>query len=106
MNVHEVLRTRAIEIEAEIETLRNEATQIKAALTALDGETTTEDKKPLKREDAIVEAVKSGQKKPQDIHKFLTRKMGVKMNIGSLRSTLTRLKNDGRIHHDGIGWIM
>ncbi|QWY83138.1 hypothetical protein [Rhizobium phage RHph_X2_24] len=105
-NVQEVLRTRKLEIEAEMEALRNEQTRIDTALTALDDEKHDDASKPVKREDAIVEAVKHGKRKPQDIHKFLTRNMGVKIPLGSLRSTLTRLKSEGRIHHDGSGWIM
>lgn len=106
MNVHDVLRTRAIEIDAEIEALKNEQTQIAAALAVLENERKEDDRKPLTNEQAIVEAVRKGQRRPQDIHKFLTRQMRMKVNIGSLRSTLSRLKKEGKINHDNTGWVM
>lgn len=102
MNVHDVLRTRKVEIDTEIEALRNEKVQIDAALAVLEGEP----EKPIKREDAIIAAVKSGKQKPQDIHKFIKRQIGLDMNIGSLRSTLSRLKSEGRIDRDASGWKM
>lgn len=107
MNVQEVLRTRRVEIQAEIETLKNEMTQIDAALGVLDNDPeTVADKKPLTREEAIIEAVRNGNTRPTTIHKFVKSKLRMNLNIGSLRSTLSRLKSDGRIHHDGTGWIM
>jgi hypothetical protein len=112
LNVSEILRNRKVEIAAERIALDNEEAQIDYALDAIAEKASkyrqppTGDEMPLKKEDAVVEAVKHGQKRPADIHKFLTKKMGVEMNLGSVRSTLSRLKSENRIKHDASGWVM
>lgn len=107
MNVQEVLRTRRVEVLAEIETLKHELVQIDVAMSALDTDTeTVADKKPLTREEAIIEAVRNGKRKPVEIHAFVKKQLRMNLNMGSMRSTLSRMKADKRINHDGSGWII
>ncbi len=107
MNVQEVLRTRRVEIQAEIETLKTEMVKVDAALGVLDNDPeTVAEKKPLTREEAIIEAVRKGNTKPTAIHAFIKKQLRMNLNIGSMRSTLSRLKSEGRINHNGTGWTM
>lgn len=115
MNVQELLRTRKMEITAARVELDNEERQIDLALNAMVkvkqpetvGATARADKPvPVKKEDAIVDAVQHGQRTPSNIHKFLKKEMGVEINIGSLRSTLSRLKSEGRVKRDASGWTL
>lgn len=113
LNVSEILKSRKVEIQSERLALDNEEAQINYALDAIEEQAAKlrnvnppGDEIPLKKEDAVIEAVKRGNKKPADIHKFLGHKMGIDMNLGSVRSTLSRLKSENRIKHDASGWVM
>lgn len=109
MNIQEIFHARKVQIQEERRALDIEETQIDHALDALAEDTTikaTSGETPIKKEDAVLQAVKSGKKRPQDIHTFLKRKLDVTMNLGSVRSTLSRLKSEGRINRDASGWVM
>lgn len=105
MNVQELLKTRKAEILDEIATLKSEITDIDIALVHLTADNPeTQDTDDISRFEAIREAIKNGNRKPAAIHKYMTQTLGVRMPIGSLRSTLSRLKSDGKIHRNESGW--
>lgn len=55
--------------------------------------------------DAIVKAVEAGNKTPNDIFVYMGDKLGIHTTLGSIRARLSPLKSEGKIAHDGSGWI-
>lgn len=55
--------------------------------------------------DAIVEAVEAGMRTPVAVLDYLSTQMGIHTTIGSVRARLSPLKKEGRIDHDGQGWV-
>lgn len=101
MNIEEMLNTRRVEINQEIAKLDEERRKIDGVLAGLVEPTVIPSK-----EEAIIEAVRVGNKRPTTIHNYIKKNMRMNMNIGSLRSTLSRLKSEGRISRNDDGWIM
>jgi hypothetical protein len=62
-------------------------------------------KHPMPVGEAIVEAVGAGQKSPTGIFKYLADELGVHTTLGSVRARLSPLKSEGKISHDGDGWV-
>lgn len=117
MNVAESIKERQNEIAIELSRLTDEQNRLSDALKIIgdvapvvsnNDNKTTEQPTPVTatKESLIKDAVKRGHKKPATIHKFIRTRYRVDMNIGSLRSTLSRLKNDGAIVHDASGWAI
>lgn len=102
--IEEMLNNRRNEINAEIVRLQEELAKVGTALSHLTGTPVEEVK--LTREEAIIEAVRQGHTRPKTIDRFIRTNMKMKLNVGSLRSTLSRLKTEGKIKHDDSGWIM
>lgn len=55
--------------------------------------------------DAIVKAVEAGNKTPNDIFVFMGDELGIHTTLGSIRARLSPLKSEGKIAHDGSGWV-
>jgi hypothetical protein len=55
--------------------------------------------------DAIVKAVEAGNKTPNDIFVYMGDELSIHTTIGSVRARLSPLKSEGRIAHDGSGWV-
>lgn len=55
--------------------------------------------------DAIVLAVEAGKKTPVNILAYLKDELDVHTTLNSVRSRVSPLKKEGRIAHDGDGWI-
>lgn len=60
---------------------------------------------PMKVNDAVVMAVNAGRKSPTTILDYLHTELGVHTTINSVRSRVSPLKAEGRIAHDGEGWV-
>jgi hypothetical protein len=62
-------------------------------------------KHPMAVGDAIVLAVEAGNKSPKSVLDYLADALGVHTTLGSVRARLSPLKVEGRISHDGNGWV-
>ena len=118
MKIVEYLAQRKVVVEKEIAALCDEINAIDAALSAIE----TKQDKPLDLnsftrmyprmehimpiDDAIVEAVRSGTRTPAKILAFLSSELGIETTINSGRTRVSRMKNNGRLAHDGQGWIL
>lgn len=60
---------------------------------------------PMKVGDAIVQAVNAGHSSPKAILEYLQTELGVFTTLNSVRSRVSPLKTEGRIAHDGNGWV-
>lgn len=60
---------------------------------------------PMKVGDAIVQAVNAGHSAPKAILEYLQLELSVFTTLNSVRSRLSPLKAEGRIAHDGDGWV-
>lgn len=121
MNVAETIKVRQNEITAEIERLAAEQSRLNEALKIINIDipapsVISNDNEDVAaaapdvavkatKEALIKDAVKRGNKKPASIHNFIRKRHGIEVNIGSLRSTLTRLGKAGAIKHDASGWV-
>lgn len=116
MQIHELLINRKNEALAQIETLRQEVAEIERMLVtanvpqlvsagdvpvALDQHDTTAIRS---KDDAIIAAIRAGNNTPAKISEFIQSKLGLEVNQGSTRTRLSRMKADGKIKHDGLGW--
>lgn len=107
MSIEEMLVTRRNEINAEIARLQEERAKIDniaAQLTEPAQSIVPEDPK-IARERAIIEAVRNGNTRPKSIDRYLRSQLKMRLNIGSLRSTLSRLKSEQKINHNETGWV-
>lgn len=115
MPVHELLMNRKSEITQEIEKLQVELTEIDRALSVLQsrpvaamagaGDVAPPQAGTLpKKDEAIIDAVKAGNRTPAQISEFIRKKLGVDVNDASTRTRLSRMKAAGKIEHDGYGW--
>lgn len=59
---------------------------------------------PIRIDDAIVEAVSTGTNTPAKILDFLTEHLGIETTINSVRTRVSRLKNEGRLVRGERGW--
>lgn len=55
--------------------------------------------------DAVILAVEAGRKTPATILEYLRDELGIQTTLNSVRSRVSPLKKEGRIAHDGIGWV-
>ncbi|NTI22393.1 hypothetical protein G6M87_11040 [Rhizobium rhizogenes] len=117
MQVHALLENRKVEIQAEMEKLRNELAEIDRMLgvrtanvspvkaKALTVEAADiPDFPPQTKDDAIVDAIKAGNRTPATIAQFIRERLGVEVNDASTRTRLSRMKSAGKIGHDAYGW--
>lgn len=101
--------------QAVIDSKRLEIAELDKAIGAVSGESALhtergdagqpETKNPMQVGDAIILAVEKGYKTPAAIYDYLTREVGVQTTIGSVRARLSPLKSEGKVAHDGEGWI-
>lgn len=126
MHVRDLLLSRQAELKASIAEVEAELAQIALALKAIAGGEEIETQRDFTNartspiaaatnvatlrhrmpvNDAIVLAVEAGNKTPTDILNYLRRELRVMTTINSVRSRVSSLKSDGRIAHDGTGWI-
>lgn len=111
MSVRDLLYNRKSEILSEIEKLQNEAKEIETMLSVakqpamagadsghIGGET------PSTKDDAIVEAIKAGNKTPATISEWMRKRLGTDVNDASTRTRLSRMKAAGKITNDATGW--
>lgn len=108
MHIHDILKTRRDEAIEKIETLKREVSEIERAMKVL-GEPTPQEQPPraegyMTKDDAIIEALKAGHNTPAMISDFIRTKLNIPVNPASTRTRLSRMKADGKIKHDGIGW--
>jgi hypothetical protein len=123
MQIHEILINRKNEALAQIDALRQEISEIDRMLAnasvpagAANGSTFQATVSPamvpvmprahMTKDDAIIEAVKAGNNTPALISEFIRTKLGVPVNPATTRTRLSRMKADGKIKHDGIGWTL
>ena len=110
MWVINTLRNRRSDLQKEIELLRRELRHIEIALDAIakaeDQEKAAAPDRVMPIDDAVIEAVKNGIRSPSTILKFLETNLHINTTINSVRTRVSRLKNDGRLARDERGWIM
>ncbi len=120
MSIVDMLRARQQELEAHKAIIDKELGDIAKALGAIEtppdggedggpqltGAAVTQYQHPMPVDDAIVIAVTNGCKAPQAILAHLRQRLGVHTTIASVRTRVSRLKDRGRLAHDGDGWII
>jgi hypothetical protein len=121
MHARDLLLQRQKELKDSIAAVEAELGQIARALRAMDdrpteiGQSATKPsplaptpppiKHPMPVNDAIVIAVEAGMKTPTKILAYLAEHLGVHTTLNSVRSRVSPLGQEGRIAHDGTGWI-
>lgn len=55
--------------------------------------------------EAVLRAVANGRKTPQNILAFIQKDLSMTTTLMSVRTRLSRLKNDGKVSLNGSGWI-
>lgn len=124
MNVQELLKDRQAALQTAVAAAQAELDQIARALEAIGQEPASDSPAPSNEDkdaeirsrnaavrhsmpvnDAIVLAVGAGNKSPTAILAYVRDQLGVKTTINSVRARVSPLKADGRIAHDGTGWI-
>ncbi|MCF6304624.1 MAG: hypothetical protein L3J33_04580 [Rhodobacteraceae bacterium] len=119
MDTSQYLQTRKEEILKAIRDQQEELRDIDTALNAINSSHSKSDNrhsmlrqpkirapKALTIDEAVVEAVNNGRKKPMVIFDFVSSQLGIKTTINSVRTRLTKLKNDGKIAKSVDGWVM
>lgn len=95
MNMHsteEILKNRKIELQQEID-------KIDVALETMTAQ-------PYSKEEAIVEAVRAGNRRPINIQRHLRTRLRMNIAGGSVRTMLSRMKKENKIKHDETGWFI
>lgn len=120
MHARDLLLQRQKELKDSIAAVEAELGQIARALHAMDDRPTeigqaakssplaprpAVTKHPMPVNDAIVIAVEAGMKTPTNILAYLAEHLGVHTTLNSVRSRVSPLGQEGRIAHDGTGWI-
>lgn len=112
MSIADMLRARQRELAASKAAIERDLDDVAVALAALgqgpedSGAAMPQNSQnAMSVDDAIVRAVEAGQKTPRDILAHLSAKLGVHTTINSVRTRVSKLKNVGRIAHDGMGWV-
>jgi hypothetical protein len=118
MSIKELLTARQIELKASIAASEQESREIDAALKAIesvagsqpqlivrDSTNRFDIRHAMPVNEAVILAVNAGCKTPVQILKYLQEKLGVMTTINSVRSRVSPLKAEGKIAHDGTGWV-
>lgn len=116
MHIREVLAQRRDELIAGQAEVEAELHDIDLALKAMSGapakaveKTSMASRFQIRHSmpvnDAIVKAVEAGRKTPVDILNYLQNELGVQTTLNSVRSRVSPLKQEGKIGHDGTGWV-
>lgn len=118
MQARDLLLNRKSEITAEIEKLNAEMAEIDRMLSAVGGASQPQaravagqgatqpegDVAVSTKDEAILSAVRAGNRTPAQISQYIREKIGVDVNDASTRTRLSRMKAAGKISHDGFGW--
>ncbi len=102
-----ILENRLAQVAAELEPLQTELREIQTALDAIraqDISLSQVESSKLPINDAILEAIRNGQSKPADIHKFLADHLRVHTTRNSVNTRLSKLKKEGVIKSGENGW--
>jgi len=116
MHVREILSKRHDELKASISAVEAEIKDIEAALKAMgpaaspsvEGSNTAnrfQIRHSMPVNDAIILAIEAGRKTPVSILDYLKEELEINTTINSVRSRVSPLKADGKIAHDGHGWV-
>lgn len=118
MSIKEILNKRHADLKAGIAVVEHELREIEAALKAIESVTPSAPSSPAQESsnrfdirhsmpvnDAVVLAVNAGCKTPMEILKYLQNQLGIMTTINSVRSRVSPLKAEGKIKHDGTGWV-
>jgi hypothetical protein len=112
MQIHEILINRKNEVLAQIEILNKEVLEIDRMLaTAGTSQSHNVSSVPvmpqrMTKDDAILQAIQAGHNTPAKISDFIRQKLNIDVNDATTRTRLSRMKADGKIKHDGIGWTL
>ena len=116
MHVRDILIQRQTELKASISAVEAELKDIDLALKAM-GVSKPESAKPASMadrfqvrhsmpvNDAVIRAVEAGRKTPVLILDYIQKELGIQTTLNSVRSRVSPLKQDGKIGHDGNGWV-
>lgn len=116
MHVREILIQRQTELKASISAVEAELKDIDLALKAM-GASKPESDKPVSMaarfqvrhsmpvNDAVIRAVEAGRKTPVLILDYIQKELGIQTTLNSVRSRVSPLKQEGKIGHDGTGWV-
>ena len=116
MHIREVLAQRREELIAGQAAVEAELRDIDLALKAMGGASVKAVEKTsmanrfqirhsMPVNEAIVKAVEAGRKTPVNILQYLQDDLGIQTTINSVRSRVSPLKQEGKIAHDGEGWV-
>jgi|GEM_PF-6648880 len=118
-SIREMLVQRHKEIKTALEGLQGDLADVEKALRALGvdaGEVKASAPAPqnvapqavthsMPVNDAIIKAVEAGNKTPVKILKYLHDELGVMTTLNSVRARVSPLGKEGKIAHDGDGWV-
>jgi hypothetical protein len=116
MHVRDILIQRQTELKASISAVEAELKDIDLALKAM-GASKPESDKPVSMaarfqvrhsmpvNDAVIRAVEAGRKTPVLILDYIQKELGIQTTLNSVRSRVSPLKQEGKIGHDGTGWV-
>ncbi|MDT9600029.1 hypothetical protein [Sphingosinicella rhizophila] len=112
MAILEMLLERQKELEAQKAVIEKDLSDVAKAIAAINGPASAAVKlegnqpsHPMPVDKAIVIAVREGSRTPVQILDYLRKRLGVHTTINSVRTRVSKLKNDGRIDHDETGWV-
>lgn len=116
MNIRELLTQRREELKVSFSAIEAELKDIDRALKAM-GDVPRDSaagpsmanrfqiRHSMPVNDAIIKAVESGRTTPAQILDYLHNVLGIKTTLNSVRSRVSPLKQEGKIAHDGAGWV-
>jgi hypothetical protein len=116
MHVREILTQRREELKASIAAVESELHDIDLALVAMGASKPESIKAPsltnrfqirhsMPVNDAVILAVEAGCKTPVTILDYLQSRLDIQTTLNSVRSRVSPLKQEGKIGHDGTGWV-
>lgn len=116
MHVRELLTQRREELKASIAAVEAELKDIDLALNAMSSAPSESVAKlsmvsrfqirhAMPVNEAIVKAVDAGRKTPVAILQYLQDDLNIQTTLNSVRSRVSPLKQEGKIAHDGKGWV-
>jgi len=104
-----ILESRKLEVERQLKPLREELRDINAALGAIASQELSASEYQINRmqiNDAVIEAIKSGNKNPTDILDYMAKHLNVVTTKNSVNTRLYKLRKSGAIARGKSGWIV
>lgn len=116
MHIRDILNQRRDELKASVDAVEAEIKDIDCALKAMSAAPSESTDKPsmatrfqirhsMPVNDAVVKAVEAGRTTPVSILDYLQNVLGIQTTLNSVRSRVSPLKQDGKIAHNGDGWV-